>query len=120
MSSLGRRMRRGKVDQFGRKIPKRLYNNSKRTKGRQGQEKVKMHYHEMMKRMKYIKKLIIAMVNDNVYLKDDTWVKQIREYDKEQLIFDEYEKMLIFEKVNHMHDYKRLKPNETKETVELK
>lgn len=119
MSSLARRMRRGKVDQFGRVIPKRIYNNKKRTKGRAKQEKVKFHYHEMVERMRYIKGLIVQMINDDVQLLDDTWVKQIREYDEQKLFFDEYEKEIIFSKVNHAYDYRHLKPNETEESIEL-
>ena len=99
MSSLARKQRRGKVDMFGRPVPKRLYNNKKRTKGRQKQESVKQHYTEMLKRIRYIKQLIVQMVEAGEKLEDDTWVKTVRKYDKHQLIFDDYEKGLMFQHV---------------------
>lgn len=99
MSSLARKQRRGKVDHFGRPIPKRLYNNKKRTKGRQKQEDVKQHYIAMMKRIKYIKSLIIDMVKAGEVLEDDTWIDIVKKYDKYQLVFDDYEKQLMFQHV---------------------
>lgn len=111
--SIARQMKRGKVDMFGRKMPKRIYNNKKRTPGRQKQEEVKQHYHEMLRRLKYIRSVIDKMVKDNVQLKDDTWVKQVREYDEHRLFFDEYEKKLIFERVNHAYDYNKFRRDET-------
>lgn len=99
-ASLGRKMRRGHTDPNGRLLSKRPFNNRKRTKGREGQEKVKGHYLELMRRTKYIKKLISTMVEDNRTLTDDNWVKTIREYDSHQLMFDNYEKAWIFKDVN--------------------
>ena len=99
MSSIARKQRRGKVDAFGRPIPKRMYNNKKRTKGRQKQEIVKKHYHEMLDRIRYIKSLIKQMVEAGEVLEDDTWVQTVRKYDKHQLIFDDYEKGLMFQYV---------------------
>jgi len=95
-SSTARKQRRGKVDQFSRPIPKRLYNNKKRTKGRQKQEVVKKHYHEMLERLKYIKGLIKQMVEEGEKLTDDNWIKVVRKYDDHKLIFDDYEKQLMF------------------------
>lgn len=99
MSSIARKQRRGKVDMFGRTIPKRMYNNKKRTRGRQKQESVKKHYHEMLDRIRYIKNLIKQMIEAKEVLEDDTWIQTVRKYDKHQLIFDDYEKQLMFQYV---------------------
>lgn len=100
MSSIARKQRRGKVDQFGRPIPKRLYNNKKRTKGRQKQEIVKQHHIEMVNRLKYIRQLIVNLVKNKEKLTEENWVEIIRKYDKHQIYFDDYEKKMLFHYVN--------------------
>lgn len=99
-ASLGRMMRRGRVDPNGRPLAKRPFNNSKRTKGTRGQEVVKEHYLDLMKRTKYIKKLIKHMIESNEQLTDDNWIQVVREYDSHQLMFDDYEKAWMFQEVN--------------------
>lgn len=98
--SLARKQRRGKVDQFGNKIPKRLYNNKKRTKGRQKQASLQHHYSELRRRIKYIKWLGDTLRENKEMLTSLNWIKTVRKYDKEELIFDDYEKEILFKLVN--------------------
>jgi hypothetical protein len=99
-ASIGRKMRRGHADPNGRLLQKRPFNNSKRTKGRAGQELVQNHYSELMLRTRYIKKLINHMVKDKVTLTPDNWITKVREYDSHQLMFDDYEMSWMFQEVN--------------------
>jgi len=92
--SLARKQRRGKVDMFGRKIPKRPFNNSKRTRGTQKQEDMKFHTQELTKRLKYIIELGKEIKEAGLKVNDDNFVKVVRQFDKESF-FDDYEQMVL-------------------------
>lgn len=98
--SLGRAMRRGKVDQYGRPLRKRPFSNKKNTKGRKANTTVKYHYHEMMRRLRYIKKLSRILKNEGVILTEENWKQEVRKHDKHELFLDDYEKGILFMHVN--------------------
>lgn len=98
--SLARAMRRGKADQSGRPLRKRPFSNKKNTKGRKANVTVKYHYHEMMKRLRYIKSISKILRDKGVILTEDNWKKEVRKHDKHQLFLDDYEKGILFLHVN--------------------
>lgn len=96
--SIARKQRRGKVDRFGRPIPKRLFNNSKRTKGTQVISGSKQKsYEEMKARLKYIVQLANAINKGGDKLTQDNFKEVIRKYDKD-IFIDKYELEMI---INH-------------------
>lgn len=99
MSSLARKQRRGKVDQFGNKIPKRPFNNSKRTRGTQKQEDIKFHTQELNKRIKYVMELANKIKKEGFKTDNDNFTTVVRKFDKENM-FDEYEQMIIHKITN--------------------
>lgn len=94
MSSLARKQRRGKVDQFGNKIPKRPFNNSKRTKGTKTQSDVQFHYKGLKERMEYIIKLGNEIKETGLRINDDNFIRIVRQFDKKNY-FDDYEQMIL-------------------------
>ena len=98
--SLARKVRRGTADNMGRPLKKRPFSNKKRTKGRKANENIKFHYTEMMKRLRYIKKLSQTLINNNIILTEEDWKTQVRQYDRHKLLFDDYEKRILFMNVN--------------------
>ena len=99
-ASLGRQKRRGRLDEMGRPLLKRPFNNKKRTKGRATQVDVQDRYDELMRRMRYIKKVCKALKKDNKLLTEGNWKEMFRRYDKEELIIGPFEKTIIFQLVN--------------------
>lgn len=96
--SIARKQRRGKVDRFGRPIPKRLFNNSKRTKGTQAISGAKQKsYEEMKARLKYIVQLANAINKGGDTLTQHNFKEVIRKYDK-NIFIDKYELEMI---INH-------------------
>lgn len=96
--SIARKQRRGKVDHFGRPIPKRLFNNSKRTKGVQAMSGSKQQsYQEMKARLKYLVQLANAIKDKGDVLTQDNFKEVIRKYDKD-IFIDRYELELM---INH-------------------
>ena len=99
-ASLGRQRRRGRLDEMGRPLAKRPFNNKKRTRGRATQADVQNRYDDLMKRIRYIKKVCKAIKADNKLLTEDNWKEMFRRYDKEQLQLGSYEKNIAFQLVN--------------------
>tara|TARA_R110000796_G_scaffold236214_1_gene355433 strand:+ start:7634 stop:7939 length:306 start_codon:yes stop_codon:yes gene_type:complete len=99
MSSLARKQRRGKVDQFGNTIPKRPFNNRKRTKGRKTQSDMQFHTSELTKRIKYVIELAKKIKEAGLKTNKDNFGKIVRQFDKDNM-FDEYEQMIIHEVTN--------------------
>ena len=95
MSSVARRQRRGKADHIGRPIPKRLFNNSKRTKGVQAMSgKKQLSYFQMKERLKYIIKLADKIKEGGDTLIGQDYKEVIRKYDK-NIFVDTYELELM-------------------------
>lgn len=101
MSSIARKQRRGKVDQFGNKIPKRPFNNSKRGRGTKKQEEVRVSYEGMKDRFVIIRKLAKLIKNGGCSkLNDNNVIEKVRLYNKE-IFLDEYERNIIKHLVNN-------------------
>jgi len=96
---IARQQRRGKVDQNGNKIPKRPFNNSKRTKGRQTQVDMQFHTSELTKRITYVMKLANEIKKAGLKLTLDNFGKTVRQFDKENM-FDEYEQAIMLKITN--------------------
>jgi|TARA_R110000772_G_scaffold8692_3_gene28808 hypothetical protein len=101
MSSLARKQRRGKADQNGNKIPKRPFNNSKRTKGTKSQEDTKESYEGMKERFKHVRALALQIREaGHKELNDDNMFKIVRQHNK-FIMLDEYEVNILKHLVNN-------------------
>jgi len=95
---IARKQRRGKVDHMGRPIPKRLFNNSKRTKGVQAMSGRKQDsYFQMKARLKYLVQLADAINKGGDKLTQDNFKEIIRKYNND-IFVDKYELELM---INH-------------------
>lgn len=93
--SIARKQRRGKVDHMGRKIPKRLFNNSKRTKGVQVMSGRKQDsYFQMKARLKLIVQLANAIKKGGDKVTQDNFKEVVRKYDND-IFLDKYEVELM-------------------------
>lgn len=99
--SLARKQRRGKVDQFGNKIPKRPFNNSKRTAGTAKQEETKLAFEGMKDRFKHVRILAKQIIEaGHKELNDSNMFKIVRQYNKE-IFLDTYEQNILKYIVNN-------------------
>lgn len=100
MSSLARKQRRGKVDQFGNKIPKRPFNNSKRTKGTKEQQETQEAYEGMKERFKHVQDLAMQIKQaGHKNLTNDNMFKIVRQHNK-FITLDDYEQNILKYLVN--------------------